>query len=301
MEPNQPPGLTPEQRAVVLDTAADIHARREAVVAALRSGEETLATVLDRADADEVVAKMNARALVVARLRVPAFKAEAFLEELGIPPARLVRRFSDSDRELLIDAVEGPGSGASPAGSAATNGDDLTVLRQLFAGAQLGPPAGWDKVHAFEAGQGVVLPEPYRSFVAEVGDGCADGPPDYGLVALGESPDRDGRHWQFATPGALARPFPLTEAWIWEDGGPPPTPGVDPAMVFDDGVLPLGTEGDGMYWVLVVTGEHRGQIWDINGEGASPFGHPFGGTSAAPGFTGWVSHWADGQDWYDAS
>ncbi|MBO0870002.1 MAG: hypothetical protein J2P15_15695, partial [Micromonosporaceae bacterium] len=83
---------------------------------------------------------------------------------------------------------------------------------------------------------------------------------------------------RYATPDALARPFPLTEAWIWEDGDPPHTPGVSVEMVYEDGVLPLGTDGCGEYWVLIITGQHRGQIWNIADVGAGPFGRPFGKT-----------------------
>ena len=48
---------------------------------------------------------------------------------------------------------------------------------------------GWAAVHAFEAEHGVVLPEPYRTFVAEVSDGSFQGPPVYGLVGPAELPD----------------------------------------------------------------------------------------------------------------
>ena len=66
----------------------------------------------------------------------------------------------------------------------AANGPDLQVLRAVFAGREAGPPAGWDGVQAFEQAAGVVLPEPYRSFAALIGDGCRAGPPSYGLVPL---------------------------------------------------------------------------------------------------------------------
>lgn len=31
-----------------------------------------------------------------------------------------------------------------------------------------------------------------------------------------------------------------------------------------------------------------------------PFGAEFGSTTAVPGFTGWVRHWASGREWFDA-
>ena len=64
--------------------------------------------------------------------------------------------------------------------------DDLAILRVAF---EDGTPLGWEAVHAFEEQQGIVLPEPYRTCVAEITDGAA-GPPDYGMVKLGNLPER---------------------------------------------------------------------------------------------------------------
>lgn len=189
---------------------------------------------------------------------------------------------------------------------------DLAVLRTAFApeaGARPGPeahrrtgtgsasPLGWPAVRAFEAEHGVVLPEPYRTFVAEIADGWRPGPPEYGLMPLGEVP----RDWGTARPvRELGRPFPLTESWFWEDD-PRPAEEIDHLLgpVFDHGSLVLGTEGCGMYWHLVVTGPHRGHVWLITGEGAVPFGAPFAFTTADPGFTGWTRHWTEGRSWFD--
>jgi hypothetical protein len=44
-------------------------------------------------------------------------------------------------------------------------------------------------VHAFEAEHGIVLPEPYRTFVAETADGSSSGPPEYGFVSLSAVPE----------------------------------------------------------------------------------------------------------------
>src|SRR6516162_3130730 len=48
--------------------------------------------------------------------------------------------------------------------------DDLAILRVAF---EDGTPLGWEAVHAFEEQQGIVLPEPYRTCVAEITDGAA--------------------------------------------------------------------------------------------------------------------------------
>ena len=173
--------------------------------------------------------------------------------------------------------------------------EELTALRAAFAGHDLGPPLGWHRVAEFESQCGVVLPEPYRSFVATIGDGCTDGPPHYGLAALGQDVNEQVRF----EPERLARPFPLTAQWIWENDPDP-----DEARyhaVWGDGLLWLGTEGCSMYWALVISGEHRGHIWDVADVGAQPYGQPFGYTSAEPGFGGWVARWATGADWYNAA
>lgn len=54
-----------------------------------------------------------------------------------------------------------------------------------------------------------------------------------------------------------------------------------------------------MNWHLVVTGPQRGHIWLVTDVGAMPFGAEFGHTTSAPGFAGWVKHWAAGQEWFD--
>jgi hypothetical protein len=160
-------------------------------------------------------------------------------------------------------------------------------------------PLGWPAVRAFEAEHGVLLPEPFRSCVAEITDRWPAGPPYYGLVGLADLPDDwDGDR----AARDLSRPFPLTAQWLWEDD-PRPDDVLAPLIdaVFNHGSVVLGTDGCGMYWHLVVTGPHRGHIWNVTGEGATPFGAEFGYTTATSGFAGWVRHWAAGRDWYDGS
>ncbi|MFF4589442.1 SMI1/KNR4 family protein [Streptomyces sp. NPDC001388] len=170
---------------------------------------------------------------------------------------------------------------------------ELAALREAFTVDDGGASAlGWEAVHAFEKEHGVVLPEPYRTFVAEISDGSLQGPPAYGLVGLAEG----------AAQQDPAKPFPLTRAWLWEeDDGPYEDPGAVIDQVGEHGSIALGTDGCGMDWHLVVTGPHRGHIWHITDVGAMPFGAEFGHTTAAPGFAGWVAHWAGGKEWFDAA
>lgn len=143
---------------------------------------------------------------------------------------------------------------------------ELAVLREIFASRpEAVPPVGWEAVGAFEGEHGIVLPEPYRTFVAEVCDGLRDGPPYYGLLPLAQTPS----DWGSGRPDRLlVEPFPLTTAWLWEADDDEEELSVeefeartDP--VFDHGSLLLGTDGCGMYWHLIVTGPQRGHVWQI--------------------------------------
>jgi hypothetical protein len=93
----------------------------------------------------------------------------------------------------------------------------------------------------------------------------------------------------------------LTGVWVREED-PRPFEGIEPLLgpVFDHGPIVLGTDGCGMYWHLIVTGLHRGHVWNIGGEGAAPFGAGFGFATAEPGFAGWVGHRAANKPWFDA-
>lgn len=159
---------------------------------------------------------------------------------------------------------------------------------------------GWEAVHAFEGEHGIVLPEPYRTFVAEIADGSPSGPPEYGLLPLAELPDDWGDEERERDPG---RPFPLVEAWMWEDDDSDPDEETETLLdqVYNHGSIVLGTDGCAMNWHLIVTGAHRGHVWMIGDVGAVPFGAEFGSTSAQSGFAGWVRHWAEKRPWYDTA
>src|ERR1700722_11150602 len=120
--------------------------------------------------------------------------------------------------------------------------EDLELLRAAF---PAGEPLGWAGVRAFEAEYEVVLPEPYRTFVAEICGGAYDaGPPDYGLVALGTLPSDWGLERARPEP---AKPFPLTETWIWDcDPAADEKPDELYDAIHDHGSVVLGTEGCGM-------------------------------------------------------
>ncbi|MFI6646697.1 SMI1/KNR4 family protein [Streptomyces sp. NPDC050529] len=181
---------------------------------------------------------------------------------------------------------------------------ELAALREIFASRpEAVPPVGSEAVRSFEAEHGIVLPEPYRTFVADICDGLRAGPPYYGLLPLAQAPSDWG---SYRPERLLAEPFPLTAAWLWEAEGDEAALSEQEledrrAPVFDHGSLLLGTDGCGMYWHLIVTGPQRGHVWLIDENGAIPFGtRP--GTSlmpGTPGFAGWVARWASqGRSWF---
>ncbi|MFJ8431394.1 SMI1/KNR4 family protein [Kitasatospora sp. NPDC094019] len=178
---------------------------------------------------------------------------------------------------------------------------ELAALREIFASrSEAVPPVGWEAVGAFEAEHGVVLPEPYRTFVAEVCDGLRAGPPHYGLLPLLRMPSDWG---QGRSERLLGEPFPLTAAWVWENDEEELSEEEYEARVepvYNHGSLVLGTDGCGMYWHLVVTGPQRGHVWLVDENGALPFGT---GPDASvmpgtPGFAGWAARWAEGLYWF---
>jgi hypothetical protein len=78
--------------------------------------------------------------------------------------------------------------------------EGLAAIRAAFDVDDGGESAlGWEAVRAFEAEHDIVLPEPYRTFVAEISDGSYQGPPDYGMVGLAELPNDWGATGRNAT------------------------------------------------------------------------------------------------------
>ncbi|MGW7199661.1 hypothetical protein [Streptomyces chryseus] len=105
--------------------------------------------------------------------------------------------------------------------------DAMALLDEVFPAEVRRRPLGWEQLRGWEVRQGVVLPEPYRTFVAEMANGTDEGPTDGGgLLPLGAKPDSwfswRAECWLSPQPfdGTAVRrpdrPFPLTEEWEWE-------------------------------------------------------------------------------------
>ncbi len=154
----------------------------------------------------------------------------------------------------------------------------------------VGVPLPEHTVAVFEQRHGIRLPDSYREFLLSIGNG-GSGPPEYGLMKLGETPKdlpRDEAKVWSELP-RVRQPFPFTQAWVWEDGELS-LEGLSNQV--NCGSLCLGTDGCGMYWHLVVSGPERGNVWMLSGEGIQP-------TNPKRDFLEWYEAWLDGvEDWW---
>lgn len=176
--------------------------------------------------------------------------------------------------------------------------DKLTVIRLLsvlerkdrrrsvFGSAahdyNLNPPIPLSTIEEFEARHGIRLPDDYRYFVTEIGNGGAG--PYYGLFPFGQV--EDGRSWEEGDlVGNVSQPFPHVEAWnlpesFWqqEPNISPETPPEEDDRLWEawdkveqehywnpsimNGAIPICHLGCGLLQWLVVNGEQKGHVWD---------------------------------------
>jgi hypothetical protein len=166
------------------------------------------------------------------------------------------------------------------------NDDDLRAgaaeLEKVFPPEWREPALGEEQVLAWEAEHHVTLPEPFRTFVAKVSNGSVLGPPDDGLLPLGWLPD------DYPAPERdLAADFPLTSTWFWEDD--PEADKERSQAVFSDGAVVLGASDGPLYWLLVISGPQRGNIWAVSEVGAVAL---TGDDGEGLDFGAWVARWA---------
>jgi hypothetical protein len=157
-------------------------------------------------------------------------------------------------------------------------------------GYSLNPVISIQEVEKFEVQNKILLPNEYRDFITQIGNG-GDGPPFYGLFSLNESYD-ETKKGNREIDNFLSREFPLTEYWVWESEEHWTEEKKKKYNRVFNGNLILGTEGCGMYWTLIVSGPLRGQIWDIADVGAQP-------CAPSLSFLEWYEYWLDGgSDWW---
>jgi hypothetical protein len=168
--------------------------------------------------------------------------------------------------------------------------DRLAVIRTRAAdlGYVFRPTLAEVEIRGFETRHGIELPDGYRRFLQEIGNG-GEGPGIDGLAPLGAVPSELPPSWEreWRDLPNIRKPFPLTDAWVWE--------GED----HDDerlassrhGTLALCNSGCGMYWLLVVTGAERGQVWAHTDVGVCP-------QDPRRDFLDWIEAWLNGIWWW---
>ncbi|MFE6530997.1 SMI1/KNR4 family protein [Streptomyces rochei] len=186
----------------------------------------------------------------------------------------------------------------------------IALLRETFPAEVRHCPLGWEAVRAWERRHGVVLPEPYRTLVAEIANGTDDGPPDEGgLLPLGEKPDSwavwEADCWMSPKPfdGTTVRMpgqrFPLEEEWQWEYDYHDTRHSTLLHHTYQHGSVLLDSDRSGEYWTLVVTGPQRGRVWWLRDGCAAPYASSPSDQSEGD-FLRWVRDWHVGQGWWRA-
>ena len=144
---------------------------------------------------------------------------------------------------------------------------------------ELGETLSEREISQFEKQCNIRLPEAYRLFLQEIGDGC-DGMLDgFHLNRLADIEKRD-----------LSHPFRLEEAWIWEvDDRPQSIISEEMETKVYQGELELIDTGCCTSYNLIVTGKCRGEVWNFCDVGVQP-------CCERQDFLGWFELWLDCQD-----
>lgn len=98
------PPLTPEQRAAALAKAAAARKARAELKLRLKSGDTSLAQLLDSGQSDEAIGKMKVLAVLEAMPGIGKIRAQRMLEALEISPSRRVRGLGPNQRQALLSA-----------------------------------------------------------------------------------------------------------------------------------------------------------------------------------------------------
>jgi transposase len=96
------PSLSPEQRAAALEKAAEIRKARAELKDQLKSGKTSLASVLDRAENDDVVGKLKVSAVLQAMPGIGKIRANQIMERLKIAESRRLRGLGEQQRKALL-------------------------------------------------------------------------------------------------------------------------------------------------------------------------------------------------------
>ena len=136
-----------------------------------------------------------------------------------------------------------------------------------------------EEIALFEYRHNAKLPQAYRIFLRRVGNGCKHMFDGRRLNALENCPLQKP-----------SEPFLLEKFWIWEDDERDAEDiRADMRNKVYRGNLELIDVGCGMSYNLIVTGAHRGEVWNFADVGVQPCCEP-------QDFLGWFELWLDYQD-----
>ena len=145
--------------------------------------------------------------------------------------------------------------------------------------AKMGECLSEEAIAAFEECHKIKLPQAYRMFLKEVGNGCEHMFEGCRLNDLESSPCQEP-----------AEPFLLDRFWLWEDD----ERDVDIIETERDhkvyrGNMELINLGCCMSYRLVITGKCRGEVWNFTDVGVQP-------CCERQDFLGWFELWLDHQE-----
>ncbi len=126
----------------------------------------------------------------------------------------------------------------------------------------------------FEKKYNIILPEAYRKFLIEVGNGC-DMIGGFKMKSLAMI---DGLISE-----KLSATFPFENPWIWEDEE---CPSESWLLEVENGNIELINTGDAQSYNLIVTGKCRGEIWFFCDVGIQP-------CCQRQDVLGWFEKWLD--------
>ena len=177
-------------------------------------------------------------------------------------------------------------------------------------GFRLNPPLSETAALAFEREHKVALPDDYRQFLRDAGNGGAG--PFYGVFPLGQMDDNMGfRHWSEndGLVGIPSEPFLLEEAWNDLSYMPNSELQSEDETEYEaqmesfeksywsttlvNGATPICHEGCALRIWLVVTGSQAGYLWEDRRSEYEGL-HPLTLANGSPAtFAGWYQQWLD--------
>jgi hypothetical protein len=99
-----PPALSPEQRQAALAKAAEARRVRAELKEKLKMGSTTLAELLNKAEADDIIGKMKVLAVLESLPGVGKVKARRTMDEIGISETRRLRGLGEKQRGALLES-----------------------------------------------------------------------------------------------------------------------------------------------------------------------------------------------------